>query len=75
MTGADVLRAVLASGRCALVRVKGSHHIVRCAGEGAIASCQASIPVHRGQDLPIGTRRTIAERLRPCLGEEQEWMP
>ncbi len=38
-----------------LKRVTGSHHIYQKKGEAAILS----IPVHRSQDLKIGTLRSI----------------
>lgn len=68
VTGKQVLGALLRLEQCELRRVKGSHHIVRC------GSCQASLPVHRNEDLRLGTLRSIAQALRPCIGE-QEWMP
>ena len=63
MTGREVLRRVEKFG-CAQVRQRGSHVIVRCPG-----GCQTVIPIHRGQDLPIGTLRSIVRTLAPCLGE------
>jgi predicted RNA binding protein YcfA (HicA-like mRNA interferase family) len=63
MTGREVMRRVEKLG-CAQVRQRGSHVIVRCTG-----GCQTVIPIHRGQDLPIGTLRSVARALRPCLGE------
>jgi predicted RNA binding protein YcfA (HicA-like mRNA interferase family) len=47
---------------CTLVRISGSHHIVRCPG-----GCQASIPVHGNQDIPKGTLGNIRRQLRPCI--------
>ena len=63
MTGREVLRRVEKLG-CAQVRQRGSHVIVRCPG-----GCQTVIPIHRGQDIPIGTLRSVVRALRPCLGE------
>jgi predicted RNA binding protein YcfA (HicA-like mRNA interferase family) len=64
MTGRDVLRRVERLS-CEQLRQRGSHVIVRCPG-----GCQTVIPIHRGQDLPIGTLRSIVRTLQPCLGEE-----
>ena len=63
MTGREVLRRVEKLG-CERLRQRGSHVIVRCPG-----GCQTVIPIHRGQDLPIGTLRSIVRTLTPCLGE------
>jgi predicted RNA binding protein YcfA (HicA-like mRNA interferase family) len=63
MTGREVLRRAEQLG-CARVRQRGSHVIVWCPG-----GCQTVIPVHRGQDLPTGTLRSIERLLAPCLGE------
>jgi len=63
MTGREVLRRVEELG-CERLRQRGSHVIVRCPG-----GCQTVIPIHRGQDLPIGTLRSIERALAPCLGE------
>jgi predicted RNA binding protein YcfA (HicA-like mRNA interferase family) len=63
MTGREVLRLVERLG-CERVRQRGSHVIVRCPG-----GCQTVIPIHRSQDLPIGTLRSIERLLARCLGE------
>jgi predicted RNA binding protein YcfA (HicA-like mRNA interferase family) len=63
MTGREVLRRVEKLG-CERLRQRGSHVIVRCPG-----GCQTVIPIHRGQDLPTGTLRSIERALAPCLGE------
>ncbi len=63
MTGREVLRLVERLG-CTVLRQRGSHVIVRCPG-----GCQTVIPIHRGQDIPIGTLRSIERVLAPCLGE------
>jgi predicted RNA binding protein YcfA (HicA-like mRNA interferase family) len=63
MTGREVLRRVERL-RCVVLRQRGSHVIVRCPG-----GCQTVIPIHRGQDIPIGTLRSIERALAPCLGE------
>ena len=63
MTGRELLRRVEKRG-CEEVRRRGSHVIVRCPG-----GCQTVIPIHRGNDLPIGTMRSIERTLAPCLGE------
>ncbi|MDP8929355.1 MAG: type II toxin-antitoxin system HicA family toxin [Actinomycetota bacterium] len=62
------LRKLLRKAGCDEVRQSGSHLIVRC------GRCQTTIPVHAGRDIAVGTLRTIARHLRPCLGD-QEWMP
>lgn len=63
MTGREILRRVETLG-CERLRQRGSHVIVRCPG-----GCQTVIPIHRGQDLPAGTLRSIERTLAPCLGE------
>lgn len=63
MTGREILRRVETLGSERL-RQRGSHVIVRCPG-----GCQTVIPIHRGQDLPAGTSRSIERTLAPCLGE------
>ncbi|MFN6120407.1 MAG: type II toxin-antitoxin system HicA family toxin [Actinomycetes bacterium] len=62
MTGRDVLKLIERAG-CAPLRQRGSHVMVRCPG-----GCQTVIPVHRGQDIPTGTLRSIERALEPCLG-------
>lgn len=53
---------------CVQLRQRGSHVVVQRPG-----GCQTVvIPVHRGQDIPIGTRRAIERSLEPCLGKG--WM-
>ena len=63
MTGRDVLKLIERAG-CAQLRQRGSHVMVRCPG-----GCQSVIPVHRGQDVPTGTLRSIERALEPCLGK------
>lgn len=63
MTGREILRLVEKLG-CERLRQRGSHVIVRCPG-----GCQTVIPIHRGQDLPTGTLRSIERTLASCLGE------
>jgi predicted RNA binding protein YcfA (HicA-like mRNA interferase family) len=48
---------------CFEVRRRGSHVVVRCPGE-----CQTVVPVHFGDDLPVGTLRSIERALAACLG-------
>lgn len=62
MTGREILRRTERLG-CEALRQRGSHVIVRCPG-----GCQVVIPIHRGQDIPIGTLRSIERALAPCLG-------
>ncbi|HEX6548168.1 MAG TPA: type II toxin-antitoxin system HicA family toxin [Candidatus Dormibacteraeota bacterium] len=64
MTGAQVLRLIRRAG-CSpgVVRQVGSHLRVEC------GRCRTTVPVHRGQDLPIGTLRAIERDLEPCLGK------
>jgi predicted RNA binding protein YcfA (HicA-like mRNA interferase family) len=63
MTGREVLRRAERLG-CERLRQRGSHVIVRCPG-----GCQTVIPIHRGEDIPIGTLRGITRALTPCLSE------
>lgn len=63
MSAREILRLVEKLG-CERLRQRGSHVIVRCPG-----GCQTVIPIHRGQDLPLGTLRSIERTLAPCLGE------
>ncbi|MGD9998609.1 MAG: type II toxin-antitoxin system HicA family toxin [Ilumatobacteraceae bacterium] len=63
MTSRDVLKLAERAG-CAQLRQRGSHVMVRCPG-----GCQSVIPVHRGQDIPTGTLRSIERALEPRLGK------
>jgi predicted RNA binding protein YcfA (HicA-like mRNA interferase family) len=63
VTGREVLRRAEQHG-CSPLRQRGSHVIVRCPG-----GCQSVIPVHGGQDIPIGTLRAIERALERCLGK------
>lgn len=63
MTGREVLKVVLRRG-CENLRQRGTHVIVCCPG-----GCQSVIPVHGGQDIPVGTLRSIERVLEPCLGK------
>lgn len=65
MTGRRLLRALGKRG-CEVLRQSGSHARVRC------DTCQTTVPVHRGKDLPPGTLRAIERDLEPCLG--RKWM-
>ncbi|MBI4259861.1 MAG: type II toxin-antitoxin system HicA family toxin [Actinobacteria bacterium] len=65
MTGREVVRR-LKRLRCVVVRQRGSHVRVRC------GTCQTTVPVHSGQDLPPGTLRAIERDLEPCIG--REWL-
>jgi predicted RNA binding protein YcfA (HicA-like mRNA interferase family) len=47
---------------CFEIRRRGSHAVVRCPG-----GCQTVVPVHIGDDLPVGTMRNIERALAPCL--------
>jgi predicted RNA binding protein YcfA (HicA-like mRNA interferase family) len=51
--GASVIKALEKAG-FALVRVKGSHHMMR-SPEGRFTV----VPVHQGKDVPTGTLRRI----------------
>ena len=63
MTEIHVLRRLNVLG-CEVVRQKGSHLRMRC------GTCQTTVPVHRGVDLPPGTLRAIERDLEPCLGKK-----
>lgn len=62
ITGKRLLRLLLSKG-CTVVRQTGSHARVQC------GSCVTTVPVHSGDDLPIGTLRAIERDLTPCLGK------
>ncbi|MCC7078408.1 MAG: type II toxin-antitoxin system HicA family toxin [Acidimicrobiia bacterium] len=52
---------------CRKLRQSGSHAIVRCdCGE---FSCQTTVPIHKGRDLPRGTLAAIRRDLAMCLGQ------
>lgn len=63
MTGRSLLKLVERSG-CVRLRQRGSHVMVRCPG-----GCQTVIPVHAGEEIPIGTLRSIERALEPCLSK------
>ncbi|MGH3030906.1 MAG: type II toxin-antitoxin system HicA family toxin [Gaiellaceae bacterium] len=65
MTGRGLLRRLRRLG-CEQVRQRGSHVRVRC------DSCETTVPVHAGEDLPPGTLRAIERDLEPCLG--RRWL-
>ena len=46
-----------------VLRQRGSHVRLRC-GE-----CMATVPVHSGRDIAVGTLRSIERQLEPCLGK------
>jgi predicted RNA binding protein YcfA (HicA-like mRNA interferase family) len=66
MTGRDVLRRIDQLGGV-VVRQKGSHVRVE------LGECATTVPVHRGQDIPIGTLRQIERDLARCVGEAR-WL-
>jgi predicted RNA binding protein YcfA (HicA-like mRNA interferase family) len=57
------LRQILRARGCVEVRQTGSHLMVRC------GKCQATVPVHAGEDIAPGTLRDIVKSLTPCLGD------
>ena len=61
MTGKEVLRRLKKRG-CDVVRQKGSHVRIRC------KECQTTVPVHAGEDLPVGTLSAIERDLAACIG-------
>ncbi|HCG01715.1 MAG TPA: hypothetical protein DEV93_14375 [Chloroflexi bacterium] len=67
MTGAEVLRRIRRTG-CSPgpVRQVGSHVRIEC------NECRTTVPVHRGQDIPLGTLRAIERDLEQCLG--RRWL-
>jgi predicted RNA binding protein YcfA (HicA-like mRNA interferase family) len=65
LSGLRVVRA-LEKGGFEVVRIRGSHHVLRHPdGRGT------SVPVHRNQDVRIGTLRAI---LRDCRLTEDEFL-
>lgn len=62
ISGKQLLKLLLKL-ECELVRQRGSHVRVRC------GQCMATVPVHAGESLPIGTLRQIEPDLEPCLGK------
>jgi predicted RNA binding protein YcfA (HicA-like mRNA interferase family) len=63
VSGKEVLKRLGRMG-CIVVRQSGAHAIVRC------GRCQTVVPVHSGQDLPVGTLHRIVRDLSPCIGKE-----
>ncbi|WP_419923467.1 type II toxin-antitoxin system HicA family toxin [Candidatus Poriferisodalis sp.] len=57
-----MLRRLRRSG-CQVLRQRGSHVRLRC------GDCLATVPVHPGRDIPVGTLRSIERQLEPCLGK------
>lgn len=69
MTGVRLLSSIRQAGcKPGPVRQQGSHVRVECEG----GRCKTTVPIHRGQDLPLGTVRAIERDLEPCLG--QAWL-
>ncbi len=66
MTGRDVLRRIDQLGGV-MVRQKGSHVRVK------LGRCTTTVPVHRGEDIPIGTLRKIERDLASCVGKAR-WL-
>ena len=62
MTGDELLRSLLRLG-CEVLRQRGSHVRLRC------GDCLATVPVHAGRDIAVGTLRSIERQLEPCLGK------
>jgi predicted RNA binding protein YcfA (HicA-like mRNA interferase family) len=62
VTGDELLRQ-LRKRDCSVIRQRGSHVRVQC------GSCLATVPVHAGRDLPVGTLRSIERQREPCLGK------
>lgn len=50
-----------------MVRQKGSHVRVK------LGRCTTTVPVHRGEDIPIGTLRKIERDLASCVGKAR-WL-
>jgi predicted RNA binding protein YcfA (HicA-like mRNA interferase family) len=58
LNGKQIVRA-LQRGGFELLRVSGSHHILRKAG---LPDSKVIVPVHGAHDLPPGTVRSIIEQ-------------
>ncbi|MFN8103753.1 MAG: type II toxin-antitoxin system HicA family toxin [Acidimicrobiia bacterium] len=63
MSGKELVRILTAKFRGEIVRIRGSHHIVR------VGDCIASVPVHKNRDLPTGTLKNIHRAFEPCCGK------
>ncbi|HEV8650682.1 MAG TPA: type II toxin-antitoxin system HicA family toxin [Actinomycetes bacterium] len=66
MTGKDVVRRIRDLGG-EVLRQSGSHVRIR------LDTCQTTVPVHAGRDLPPGTLRAIERQLAPCVGRAR-WL-
>jgi predicted RNA binding protein YcfA (HicA-like mRNA interferase family) len=62
MKARELLRVLNQLG-CVQLRQKGSHLRIQC-GE-----CFTTVPVHAGEDIKLGTLKSIERQLAPCLGE------
>ncbi len=63
----DIIRAIERSGKCRLVRQRGSHKQFACSS-GA-TECRTTVPDHGSHDLGTGLLRAIEKDLEPCLGK------
>ena len=63
MTGKQLLRMLQKEFGCRVLRQKGSHGVVAC------GTCKATVAMHAGETIPVGTLRKIERDLTPCLGD------
>lgn len=61
-TGKRLIRLLERDFGCQVIRQKGSHVLVRC------GDCQATVALHSGETIPVGTLKRIERDLAPCLG-------
>ena len=52
-----------------VIRIKGSHHRLRYAGESN--ACYTSVPVHGKTPLPTGTLKSIYRQASACIPESE----
>jgi len=63
----DVIRRIEQSGKCRLIRQRGSHRFFACSsGE---TTCRSTVPYHGSHDLGTGLLHAIEKDLEPCLGK------
>lgn len=62
MVTSSKMRRILRKLGCVELRQRGSHLRVRC------GMCFTTVPIHKGEDVPKGTLRSIERDLEACLG-------
>ena len=63
----ELIRTIEQSGKCRMVRQRGSHKLFECRSGEAV--CRTTVPEHGTHDLGTGLLRAIEKNLEPCLGK------